>query len=237
MSGSIWYLKRCELFARLSPDEAARLEQRSQIKHFARKGLIYLPNDRSDSVLLLAKGRVKIVNITPEGKQSILALIEPGEVFGELAVFAGGEREEFAEAMEPSTVVLLPADEVRRLIDLYPHLALGVTKLMGLRRRRIERRLKHLLFRSNRERLVHLLLELAEQYGCRGPDGVELTIKLSHHDLASIIGSTRESVTLVLGELAHEGILDVGRRKLLITSLQKLAECVDVAPPEVCPCR
>lgn len=236
MSGSLWYLKRCDLFEKLAPAEVERLEQRAQVRNFARKGLIYLPNDQADAVLLLAKGRVKIVNITAEGKQSILAFIEPGELFGELAVFGPGEREEFAEVMDPATVVLIPAAEMRRLMESHPDVSLGITKLMGLRRRRIERRLRHLLFRSNRERLIHLLLELAEQYGCQTPTGVTLSIRLSHQDLASVIGSTRESVTLVLGELASEGIVDVSRRQLVIASLKKLAASVAVEPPEVVRC-
>ena len=76
-----------------------------------------------------------------------------------------GQREEFAEAMEKSTVVLIPGGEIRRLMEESPQMSLGVTKLMGMRRRRVERRLKSLLFQSNRERLIHLLLELAEKYG------------------------------------------------------------------------
>ena len=72
-----------------------------------------------------------------------------------------GEREEFAEAMERSTVVMIPATVVNELMASHAEFSMGVTKLMGLRRRRVEQRLKSLLFRSNRERLVHLLLELA----------------------------------------------------------------------------
>jgi len=236
MSGSLWYLKRCDLFEKLAPAEIERLEQRAQVRNFARKGLIYLPNDQADAVLLLAKGRVKIVNLTADGKQSILAFIEPGELFGELAVFGPSEREEFAEVMDAATVILIPATEMRRLMESHPDISLGVTKLMGFRRRRVERRLRHLLFRSNRERLIHLLLELVEQYGVQTPAGVSLTIRLSHQDLASVIGSTRESVTLVLGELAAEGIVDVSRRQLVISSLKKLAASVAVDPPEVVRC-
>ena len=108
-----------------------------------------------------------------------------------------------------------------------------MTKLFGLRRQRVERRLKYLLFRSNRERLVHLLLELAEQYGRPTPAGVELRIKLSHQDLASIIGSTRETVTVVLGELQNEGRLQLGRRKIVLTDVAQLADSVNVAVPRL----
>lgn len=187
--------------------------------------------------MVLAEGRVKVGSITDDGKQTILAFIEPGEVFGELAALDGEAREEFAEAAEKSTVILLPADLLRTLVEETPQLALGITRLIGLRRRRVERRLKSLLFRSNRQRLVSLLLELADQYGepATAENGsnraLRLKIKLSHQDLASVIGSTRETVTVVLGELQAEGQVEVGRRKILLTDPKWLAEAADAPLP------
>ena len=102
---------------------------------------------------------------------------------------------------------------------------------MGLRRQSVERRLKSLLFRSNRERLVHLLLELAEKYGHPTPEGTLIGIKLSHQDLASMIGSTRETVTVLLGELQAAGDLTIKRRQIILTQLDRLAACIDADPP------
>jgi CRP-like cAMP-binding protein len=223
MAEKIWYLKRCDLFGRLSEAEMGRLESRALVRSFPRKSLVYMPSDRADGVLLLTAGRVRIGTVTDEGKQAILTFVEPGELFGELAVFDDGNREDYAEATENSTVLFLPADEMRRLAEEHAAVSFGITKLIGLRRRRIERRLKSLLFRSNRERLVHLLLELADQYGRTVADGIDLGIKLSHQDLAAVIGSTRETVTIVLGELQAEGTLRVGRRKILLTDADRLA--------------
>ena len=120
-----------------------------------------------------------------------------------------------------------------QLVEESPTLSLGIAKLFGMRRLRIERRLKYLLFRSNRDRLIHLLLELAERYGKQGEAGVELKIKLSHQDLASVIGSTRETVTVLLGELQGEGLITLGRRRLAITNLEKLAQCVEQPVPQL----
>ncbi|TWT40828.1 Crp/Fnr family transcriptional regulator [Botrimarina hoheduenensis] len=226
MTEEIWFLKQCDLFRRLTPEEIARLEPRCRTRRFKRGEPIYLPAESADAALVLAEGRVKIGSVTEEGKQTILALIEPGELFGELSVLDDTPREEFAQAAEKSTVVLLPADALRALVEQNPSVALGVTKLIGLRRRRIERRLKSLMFRSNRQRLVSLLTDLAEQYGepAESPRGaVRLRIKLSHQDLASIIGSTRETVTVVLGELQQEGLVEVGRRRMVLLAPARLA--------------
>lgn len=226
MAEKYWRLQCCQLFERLKLDELDRLEATSSVRKFRKGTPVYLPTDRSHHVMLLIEGRVKLCSFTDEGKQAILAFIEPGELFGEFALLTGGPREEYAESVEASTVAAIPAEAIDDLMQRYPDLSLGVTKLIGLRRRRIERRLKYLLFRSNRDRLIHLLLELAEQYGVEEPEGVRLKIQLSHQDLASVIGSTRETVTLVLGELQNEGWIKMGRRKLTLLDAAGLAESI-----------
>jgi CRP/FNR family cyclic AMP-dependent transcriptional regulator len=233
MSDKYWYLKRCDLFERLEPEELKAVEARCRIRKIARNEPIYLPADAADAVLMLAVGRVKICSFTVDGKQAILTFIEPGELFGELAILESGERDEYAEAAEASTVILIPADEMRRLVEEQPKVSLGVTKLIGMRRKRIERRLKYLLFHSNRERLIHLLIELAEQYGRPSADGIELGIKLSHQDLANIIGSTRETATVILGELQNEGSIKCGRRKITLVDPERLATSISVETPKV----
>lgn len=230
MSEQLWRLKQCDLFRQLPPEQLLELEKRSLARKFPRGAPIYLPADHADGVLLMAEGRAKIGGFTDDGKQTILAFIDPGELFGELAIIDDAPREEYAEAVEKSTVVLISREVMQRLIAANPHISLGITKLFGLRRQRIERRLKSLLFKSNRQRLVHLLLELAEKYGRPTADGLELKIKLSHQDLANVIGSTRETVTVVLGELQAEGRVKLGRRKIILTDLADLAD--GTRPPQ-----
>jgi CRP-like cAMP-binding protein len=232
MSEKLWYLKNCDLFERLTPKELQRLESRCKARSFPRSTPIYLPIDEADSVFVLAAGRVKICHGTPDGKQSILAFIDPGELFGELAIFDSGLRDEYAETLEPSTVILIPGDAMQRLLLDHPVVSMNLTRIMGLRRKRIERRLKNLLYLSNRDRLTHLLLELAERYGATVPEGVRLRIKLSHQDLANVIGSTRETVTVVLGELQSEGLIAVGRRKIIIRQPDRLARSVERTFPK-----
>jgi CRP-like cAMP-binding protein len=208
------------------------LEGRSKSRDFKRGTLIYVPSDLGDCVLVLASGRVKIFHNTQDGKQAVLALIDPGELFGELALIEPTQRDEYAEAMEHSTVVVIPTEEIQRLIDEHPRLSIGLNKLLGLRVQRFNRRLKSLLFRSNRERVVHLLFDLADKYGKYLQDGsLAIGIRLSHQELASIIGSTRETVTLVLGELQEEGAITVSRKEIILHEVGKLAAEVEVPVP------
>lgn len=231
MSETHWYLKKCDLFERLTPEHAQRLESCSRVRRFSGGTPVYLPADEAYAVYLLATGRVKVCHLTDDGKQSILAFIEPGELFGELALLEPGPRDEYVETIEPSTVVMIPGTELRWMMNEYADVSLGITKVIGIRRKRIERRLKQLLFLSNRQKVVHLLLELAEQYGLPAADGTDLGIRLSHQDLANIIGSTRETVTVALGKLQLEGLIRVKRQRIKLLDVQRLARCVHRPAP------
>ena len=136
MPQQLWYVRDCSLFQRLSAEQLSRLERRSRTREFPRNSTIFLPSDIADGVFLLGQGRVRICSNTADGKQAILAFIDPGELFGELALIQGGEREERAEAAVDSMVILLPGDELRQMLEDSASLSLGVTKLIGLRRKR-----------------------------------------------------------------------------------------------------
>ena len=235
MSGQLWYLKTCGLFESCNPEQLRRLEANSRVRTVSKGSPVYLPADAADSVLVLASGRIKICHLTGDGKQSILAFIEPGEIFGELAILSSGSRDEYAEAVEASRVVAISGEALCQLMEEHQGLCFGITKIIGARRQRIERRVKNLLYLSNRERICHLLLELAEQYGRETARGLEITIRLSHQDLASLVGSTRETVTVVLGQLQNEGLIELGRRKVTLKAADRLAHQVGVDPLQVQP--
>ncbi len=231
MADSFWYIKNCNLFSQLSASDIAELESQSRMRKLKRGEPVYLPHEQADGVILVAQGRVKICHATPDGKQSILGFIDSGEIFGELSLLGSERRDEYVETTEKTTLVLLPKQAVQHVIRKYPDLVLGVTKLIGARRQRVEKRLRNLLFRSNRERVIHLLLELCEKYGETSEEGISLNIRLSHQEMACIIGSTRETVTVVLGQLQKENLLKISRRRVVITNLSRLAAEVNETPP------
>ena len=222
-----WYVKKSELFENLSAEEASRLESHSSVRRFARKEIVYFPGDIGGAVLLLIEGRVKLKTITPEGKEAILAFIEPGEIFGELAILEeGAERGEFAETALSTAICAIPRDAMLEVMTAHPDIALRVTRLMGVKQRRIENRVKNMLFRSFRERVIFLLLELSERYGKPVGDRVLIGMKLSHQELASLIGATRETVTILLGELQNEGHIEINKRQISLVDPKRLSESV-----------
>lgn len=194
-----------------------------------RKNLVYLPSDSADGVFLLADGRIQLSSYTHDGKQAIIGFIEPGELFGELALIHAGVREEHAEAVAKSLVIWIPTSDLQSVMEQSSALAFGVTRLIGFRRRRIERRLKSLMFRSSRDRVLRLLCELAEQYGKPDPAGMLIALPLSHQDMANLIGSTRETVTTLLGELQLEGLIDVGRKRIFVKNPLRLAQLAEAS--------
>jgi len=228
---TLWHLRRCDLFSDLPAERLAKIEPRCRARQFVARTPIYLPSEVADSVFLLTSGMAKICNLTTHGKQSILTFVEPGELFGELAVFERETREEYVEAVETCTVVMIPTTELQALVEQNHGVALSLTKMMGLRRHRIERRLKNLLFLSNRERLVHLLLDLAEQFGIHSQEGIKLRVSLAHQEIASLMGSTRETVTILLGQLKEEGLIEIGRKRIVLLDASRLANHVYRANP------
>ena len=184
--------------------------------------MIYFPDDPGRSVLVLLHGRVKIKTLTSQGKETIFAFIEEGEIFGELALVDSEPRHEYAEAVETAQVLVIPTEEFQGLLERRPDVALSVTKLLGLRRRRIENRLRNILFCSIRERIIHLLLELVETHGRRVTVGWEIGLKLSHQDLANLIGAMRETVTLGLGQLRSDRLISVSRKRVVVLNRDAL---------------
>jgi CRP-like cAMP-binding protein len=228
MNDRFWYFKRCPLFERLCPTESQRLEANSRLRSFAAHENVYLPGEAGETVLLLARGRVKIKAVTPDGRESILAFIHEGELFGELAIIDGAARTEFAEAVVPSQVIAVARDDIVWLMSRRPDVAMHVTKLLGFRLRRIENRLRNILFRSNRERVIALLLELLESQGEQHTDGYDVNMRLTHQDLANLIGATRESVTVTLGQLRREGLVDIRRQRIRLLRPTRLKAEIEV---------
>jgi CRP/FNR family transcriptional regulator, cyclic AMP receptor protein len=155
MGGAFWYLKRCELFERLAEAEAGQLNRRALTRTFKQGIVIYSPNQPGESVMVLASGRVKIEDITTGGRETILAFIEDGELFGELALLDGEPRREYAEEVDTCQILVIPRGDILALMESRSDIALSVAKLIGPRRRWIETRLRNLLFLPSRDRMVY----------------------------------------------------------------------------------
>ncbi|MBI2370537.1 MAG: Crp/Fnr family transcriptional regulator, partial [Deltaproteobacteria bacterium] len=168
-------------------------------------------------------GRVKISRITPDGHELTLDFIEPGELFGEMALVEEEASDTVAEPLEDAILCTIPLEEFRRLLMARPELAFRVTKLIGLRRRQIESRIEDLAFRDIPARLARLLVNLAEEYGVADSQGIQLRIRLSQRELAHLIGASRERVNQILIALRQQGLIEYAGRSLRIRDRAGLA--------------
>lgn len=210
------YLNQIDLFRQLSAEELQAVDRLAALHAFPR-GSVLLEPVRSEPVLyLLKQGYVRLYRVSPEGRQLTVSLLGPGNVFGELEGLSTGTRHSFAEALTDVLVCTLRDADLERLMRTYPEVAVRMVRVLSARLRELEDLLERLALSSVRTRLLHLLVKLAERFGT--PDGrfARLDVGLSQQELADMVGSSRETVTLTLGELARLGVVRTGRRRVWV---------------------
>lgn len=220
----IWYLKKSLLFAGLSYSDMNALAGMTTMKDFRRKEIIYLPGQPGENVYLLKKGVVKISRITGDGRELTLALLRPGEIFGELEALTEGASATQAEAHSDVLICVLSREKLVAMMQSRPELGIRLSKLIGLRRRVIENRLENLVFRDIPQRLALLLGELTEQFGESRPEGVRISIPLTHEDIANLIGASRATVTEALSDMKRQGLIGNEGKFLLIPDPDRLRQ-------------
>jgi CRP-like cAMP-binding protein len=185
-------------------------------RNIKKKGLVYSEGDRADTLYILKEGRIKITRLAEDGREMTMDIIEPGDIFGELALAGETERETNAEALEDSFICTISRQNFEAFLGMRPNLTLTITKWIGVRLRRIENRFENLIFQDVRTRLYSLLKDLAQKYGKEVQGGCKITIKLSHQELANLIGSSRETVTLEVNNLKKKGLIFMEGRNYIL---------------------
>jgi CRP/FNR family transcriptional regulator len=212
----IWHLKRFNFFTCLSQSEMMEFSRNAIEKRFRKKEMIFLPGDRGDKVYLLKSGVVKISKYSKDGKEIILGMVNPGEIFGEMALVDKGPREHVAEALMDSYVCIVNRDHFMRYLQRNPEMSFHLTKIIGLKFKKLGQKVEDLVFRNVFQRLAGLLIHLVDAYGYDKHGKTYIYVKLTHYDIASLIGSTRETTTASLNEFKREGLIDFDGRKLVV---------------------
>lgn len=222
----VWYLERFRLLDLMAPEQKRHFAGKTIMKEAKRGERIYLPGDPSDQLFLLKMGVVRISAAADSSAgERILALLYPGDIFGELAVVDDSPRGHLATAHEDVVVCAVPRDVLLQVIRETPALGYQITKLMGARLRRLETRVEELLFKSAQARIARALLEMAASYGVEDREGVVIPIRLSQRDLGNLVGLARETVNVVLQEFKEQGLVNADRRSIRIMDPTRL-RCV-----------
>src|SRR5690242_2659048 len=166
------FLRRVPLFSDFEDADFQEVERLAQLQTVSRGSFVYVPGDAAEQVFLVRSGRVKISKSTPEGKEWILNLVEPGEVFGELSLTGEETRQTSAEAVEDTVLACLRREHFLWLAGRKPSLGLRLMRIVGDRRRQMETRVEWVLFAGVYRRLVELLLDLGKRYGVPVPEGL-----------------------------------------------------------------
>lgn len=218
----LWYLKNVNLFHGMSDDQMRMVEERTVMREIRRKEVLYLPGDAGDRIYLLKRGVVKISTLTEDGREIILALLRPGEVFGEEAVLEDGPRDHMAEAHDDALLCVITRPDFMAVMRAHPEMVFKVTKLVGFRLKTLRNRVEGLLFKGAPARLAQTLLDLARDHGVKDAQGILVPLKLSQQDLANLIGVTRESVNLALADFRSRGLVALEGRSLRVLQPDQL---------------
>jgi len=214
---ALWYFDHFGLLQGLSDEQKKCVEQHTRMLHLKRGQTVYLPGDPSEHVYVLKTGAVKIIGKAPEGSEVILAVLMPGDIFGEVALTGDDEpRDHRAEALDDTLLCEVPRDLMFRMIEETPAFGRHVTKLVGLRLRTVRMRVEELLGKSAPARLAHAILDLAHQHGIPDGGGVLIPLRLNQGELGKLVGLTRETVNGILHAWRAQGVVEMDRRSIRV---------------------
>lgn len=220
----LWYFENFNFLDALSMKEKMELAEKSGMRKAPKNQVIYFPEDASDSIFFLKDGRVKVSNMSEDGKEMTLAILGPGEVFGEMALTGVGTRNHIAEATEDTIICNISLDEMAEMMERNPKINWQLTKLIGLRFKKIQNRLQNLVFKSAPDRIRAFIKELAEDHGRKVGHEVEVKLNLTHQDIANLTATTRQTVTLVMRDLASQNLILYDRKRILVRDLEALGQ-------------
>ena len=216
------HVGRVQIFSGLNREELSHIAVRARGMRKARGEFIYMPGDHADHVYILRQGRVKLSVLSESGKEIAIDIIQPGEIFGEFALVDDAPRSNMAQALDDMLMWVFSTREFTHLLTAQPKLALSYIRLVGDRRRRMEKKLSDITSKAVSARVCELLHELSTSAAEIETAASDYLVPLTHHDVASLIGAARQTTTTVLNDLERRGIIELGRGWIRVKRLKEL---------------
>jgi len=204
-------LRKVPLFSQLAPSDLERVSEISRERAYPRNSVILFEDDPGDALYVVAQGQVKVVLIGEDGREVILSVMGEGEFFGEMALVDDEPRSAHVIAMEDSTLLVLRREDFQGILKQTPGIALALLRELSRRLRRVDEKVGSLVLLDVNGRVAQLLLDLADEAGSE-----RITRRLTHHTIAQMIGSSRETVSRTMRELVEKGYIEVSRREIVI---------------------
>jgi CRP-like cAMP-binding protein len=211
--------------AALDEDGRRRLSELGRVRRHHAGDVLFLEGDEGTHVLVIYRGSLKLVTSTLEGHEHLLAIRGPDELVGELSCLdeRTGRRSATAIALSELVVKVIPNDEFVQFLEAHPRALLALTRGVIARLQDADRRRLEFGAYDTLGRVARILNELASTRGQPCADGVRLDPPLTQHELAGLVGASRESVVRALTELRRRGIVETGRRRVIVRDPAGLA--------------
>lgn len=218
-------LRATPLFADLDEDHLTLLSNHLGTRSFERGELIFTQGSLGTSLYLIVRGSVRIYTVSETGQEIAVSIFRAGDFFGELALLDGQPRSASAVAMEPTHTFTLHRAAFVYTLHTCPPIAIAVLEALAARLRRSTAQTEQLVSRPAAQRVVQQLLELAARHG--STPGPQIDLHLTQDDLASLSGTTRETVNRVLASLRDQGVVQIERARIRVLDLSKLEQALE----------
>lgn len=215
-------LKKIDLFKNLSEDELKELEPYLVAGEYKKKDDIFSEGDQPEWFYIVAKGKVKITKISHDGKEIILEIISPTDIFGGVAVIKGFPYPANAVAMEDTQVLRISRSNLMRLVDRFPNLMYCIALQLGDRMKSSYDSLKNIALERVEARIAALLVKLAAKIGVETKDGTMIDMRLTKQDVADMVGTTVETSIRTFSKFKKDGLVTDSDGKLVIRDINKL---------------
>lgn len=216
-------LHKIPLLAALPQETRAALERAAEKKHYRRRQFVFTAEDKNDFIYLLVTGRVKLCCIAQSGREVTIDIVNPNDFFGETRLFESALYGCTAEVIEDAEVLVFRRTDLVEALNSSPEGMRELALLQGARRLYAENKLAEYVFYDVPARIAHVLARLAASHGRNTKEGVLIRLKLTHQELANLVGSTRETTTLILNDFRRKGLLEFSGRKIVVSDAESLS--------------
>lgn len=216
----VWYLEQFNMMKKLRKEDILHMQQSMVMKHVDKNTLLFFPEKKNDHLYFLKEGVVKIVHYQQDGQENIKSIIGPGSLFGELAIIESESSEDRAIALEDCLVCFVDVLSMKRMMEENNALRIEIYKIMGLRIKRLERRLESIIFKDSRSRIIEFLEDFLQEYGQEASGKWQARNFLTHTDIAKLTATSRQTVTTVFNELRSKGAIEYDKKMITANSLQ-----------------
>lgn len=216
-------IRQVSIFNTLSNQEAKEILPYLVTERFGRRESIFAEGDPSDWLYIVAKGKVKITKLSQEGKELILEIISPLEMFGGVAVLRGFPYPANAVAMEDTEVIKIARKNLLSLMDRYPGLMFCLATNIGDRIKGSHEMLRSIALEKVESRIASLLIKLADKAGEKTPEGLAINMKLTKQDIAEMVGTTVETSIRTMSKFTKAGIIGTKAGRIVIKDPDRLS--------------